>query len=97
MLFFSTDNPNFINQGSANDYQEVNASLGSDIVNFNGFTLFNFTDFEVKLKNLGGFEGFTPRYTVITRLRNTTNAFLNTSAILIVIVSKICLIILCFN
>ena len=60
----------------------------SDIVNFNNLSLFNVSVFDKKLQGLPGFEGFAPRYTLITRLRNLTDSLLNTSAMLVVIDSK---------
>lgn len=35
-----------------------------------------------------GFDGFAPRWTLITRLRNISNPLLNSSALLVVIDSK---------
>lgn len=34
-----------------------------------GFNLLNFTDFKNKLSQMTDFEGFTPRYTLLGRLR----------------------------
>jgi len=47
-----------------------------------------FDVFEKKLKDLSGFEGFAPRWTLITKLRNITNPLLNSSSLLLVIDSK---------
>lgn len=47
-----------------------------------------FDVFEKKLQNMKGFDGFSPRWTLITRLRNMTNPLLNSSSLLLVIDSK---------
>ena len=53
-----------------------------------GLPILNFTHINKDLQNLEGFYGFAPRWTLICKLRNTTNPALNTSAILLVIDSK---------
>ncbi len=58
-----------------------------DHVEFAGLNLLNFEYFDKRTKNLTGFEGFAPRYTLITRLRNPRNIFLNTSSLFLIIVS----------
>ena len=46
----------------------------------------NFDYFNKKLGKIPGFDGFTPRWTLITRLRNDTNPLLNSSSLLVLIV-----------
>lgn len=58
-----------------------------DHVSFGGLKFLNFEYFDKKTKNLPGFEGFAPRYTLVTRLRNIQNTKLNTSALFLIIVS----------
>lgn len=44
---------------------------GQDVIQVaQGFGILNYTNFEHKLANLSGFEGFSPRYTLIGKLRN---------------------------
>jgi hypothetical protein len=57
-----------------------------DHVSFGGLKFLNFEYFDKKTKNLPGFEGFAPRYTLVTRLRNIKNSRLNTSALFLIIV-----------
>jgi hypothetical protein len=57
-----------------------------DHVSFGGLKFLNFEYFDKKTKNLPGFEGFAPRYTLVTRLRNIQNTRLNTSALFLIIV-----------
>ena len=59
-----------------------------DHVSFGGLKFLNFEYFDKKTKNLPGFEGFAPRYTLVTRLRNIQNPRLNTSALFLIIVSS---------
>ena len=49
----------------------TNDDSGSDI--FLGGFLLNFTYFEKRVKDLKGFEGFSPRYTLIGKLRPMPN------------------------
>jgi hypothetical protein len=60
-----------------------------DHVSFGGLKFLNFEFFDKKTKNLPGFEGFAPRYTLVTRLRNIQETKLNTSALFLIIVSII--------
>ena len=57
-----------------------------DYAGFQGFGLLKFKEFEKKLSNISGFEGFAPRITLITKLRNITNNLLNASSIFLIIV-----------
>lgn len=59
-----------------------------DHVSVGGLKFLNFEYFEEQLRDMPGFEGFTPRWTLITRLRNTTNHLVNTSALFLIIVSN---------
>ena len=36
---------------------------------------------------MNGFEGFTPRWALLTKLRNITNSLVNTSSLFLIIVS----------
>lgn len=55
-----------------------------------GFNLLRFDDFEKKLDPINGqgFNGFTPRWTLPTKIRNTTNPNLNTSCMMVILDSK---------
>ena len=45
--------------------------LSQDVYQVGGFSLLNFTNFDEKLVNLSNFDGFTPRYTMLGKLRAT--------------------------
>jgi hypothetical protein len=69
---------------------EVNANdtqVYDDHINVRGFNILKFDYFDNKSKELLGFEGFAPRWTLLTKLRNTTNPLFNTSSLLLIIVS----------
>lgn len=63
-------------------------STDSDVIEIGSFKILNFDVLNKKLEDMPGFDGFTPRWTLITRLRNTTDSLYNTSALLVVIDSK---------
>ena len=50
-----------------------------------GFGMLNFTTFKDKVNDLPGFEGFSPRMTLIGKLRNAEHSR-NTSCLLMIIV-----------
>lgn len=59
-----------------------------DKIDLVGLPILNYTHINKDLSQLDGFYGFSPRWTLICKLRNITNPSLNTSAILLVIDSK---------
>jgi hypothetical protein len=59
-----------------------------DHISVGGLSFLNFDYFNRKLSNLTGFEGFTPRHTLITRLRNVRNPLFNTSSLFLIVDSK---------
>lgn len=85
--FISADFPSWYTESNqiANESEEEEEE--SDSVEIGGFKILNFDVFEKKLANMPGFDGFAPRWTLITRLRNTTNELMNSSSLLLVIVS----------
>lgn len=67
-------------------------SAEQDTYSLLGFNLLNFTNFEQKLKNLPGFDGFSPRYTLIGKIRavkDDPSLARNTSAIVMIVVCSI--------
>ena len=71
--------------------QSNNTPVSSDLYSVGGgFSLLNFTDFETKLSNLTGFDGFSPRLTMLGKLRAMPiggEIPRNTSCIFLVVVS----------
>jgi hypothetical protein len=77
------------------DPNEKKVGAEEDHIVFNGFNLLVFDYFKDKLADLEGYAGFTPRWTLHSKLRNTTNHNLNTSTLLLAIVSlSLCIIII---
>jgi len=66
--------------------QEKEEEPEIDHVTFAGLKFLNFEYFDKRTKNLPGFDGFAPRYTLVTRLRNIKNPNLNTSSLFLIIV-----------
>lgn len=70
---------------------DTHSDEGSDTVKFGSqaFPLFNFTYMDQKLKDIDGFDGFAPRYTLVTKLtKDDKKTHLKTSAVLFIIDSK---------
>jgi hypothetical protein len=63
-----------------------NSSTERDHISIAGLSFLNFDYFEKRLRDLPGFEGFSPRWTLLTRLRNVSNPLLNTSSLFLIIV-----------
>ena len=64
--FSSTDNPNW---QSIRPNQQLSSNYADDYVNDTVYGFFNFSKIAPRLQDLDGFEGFTPRWTLISRLR----------------------------
>lgn len=71
---------------SQTNLNQTDGEEEEDHVLFYGFNLLIFENFKKKLADLKEFAGFTPRWTLLSKLRNTENTNLNTSALLLVIV-----------
>jgi hypothetical protein len=60
--------------------------LRNDHISLFGFNFLLFDNINSKLYNLTGFDGFTPRWTLITKLRNINDPTLNSTCVLLIIV-----------
>jgi hypothetical protein len=52
------------------DIPDIEIESEQDHISIGGLQFLNFDYFNKKLQNIPGFEGFSPRHTLITRLRN---------------------------
>lgn len=80
------------NLNYSKSYSDLPPDDQMDHIDFFGLKLLVFDYFEKNLADLEGFEGFSPRWTLITKLRNTSSSLYNTSSLLLIIVKHLFII-----